>query len=581
MAVTDIQLVAEYLNNLEKKLDILRESYAENGGFEKLAAESAEAMNGGKYAAFISVCDINTRASVLRGAGDSPEEAWESACRAAREYVRKSGLMPAWVKSDVTVKSKRVSFAELEELIAKSRNEFFRRGISFDEDMQTALIEGEINGSRVITYKEHKIELTRVNKRLSACGLKTLSCFPEEVRLFDCRSFFIEDDTAYPLYESGNNCGRRIISKFDDKTALEVIETASQYLEMMVGLDGKFEYGYYPIFHKDIPGYNILRHTSSIWSLICSYRLTKDKFTLNQVQKAIGYMVANTFKKYPDRPDVTNTVYLAEETKGEVKIGGNAVAVIMLTEFMDAVGTDRYKTLCEELGNGILELFDKRDGSFFHVLNFPTLSPKDKFRTVYYDGEAAFALARLYGLTKDRKWLDAASLAADRFIREGYEKYRDHWVAYAINELTKYIPEDKYLSFGLKNANVNLDRIYKQDTTYHTYLELLCVTFELYSRIIDLGSECSYLGEFRAEKLVETIYHRADYMLNGYGYPEFVMYLKYPSCDRGGFFVRHDGFRIRIDDIQHFCGAYYSFYRNYGRLEEFRRAFGNAEHEDQ
>ena len=67
MAVSDPHVIAEFMNSLEKKLDILRESYAENGGFEKLAAESAEAMNGGKYAAFISVCDINTRAAVLRG----------------------------------------------------------------------------------------------------------------------------------------------------------------------------------------------------------------------------------------------------------------------------------------------------------------------------------------------------------------------------------------------------------------------------------------------------------------------------------------------------------------------------------
>ena len=290
-------------------------------------------------------------------------------------------------------------------------------------------------------------------------------------------------------------------------------------------------------------------------------------------------MVANTFKKYPDRPGVTNTVYLAEKSKGEVKVGGNAIAVIMLTEYMDATGSQRYRTLCEELGNGIMELFDKRDGSFFHVLNFPTLSPKDKFRTVYYDGEATFALARLYGLTGDKKWLDAAALSAERFIREGYEKHRDHWVAYAMNELTKHLPEDKYLSFGLKNANVNLDRIYNQDTTYHTYLELLCVTFEMYSRILEQGLECSYLEKFRAEKFVETIYHRADYMLNGYGYPEFVMYLKFPACDMGGFFVRHDGFRMRIDDIQHFCGAYYSFYRNYGRLEELRNSFNKAEHE--
>lgn len=162
MAVSDPHVIAEFMNSLEKKLDILRESYAENGGFEKLAAESAEAMNGGKYAAFISVCDINTRAAVLRGVGESPETAWDSACRNAREYVRKNGLNPAWVKSDITVRSEKVTFTKLEELIAKSRNEFFRRGISFDEGMHTALIEGEINGSRVITYKEHKIELLKI-----------------------------------------------------------------------------------------------------------------------------------------------------------------------------------------------------------------------------------------------------------------------------------------------------------------------------------------------------------------------------------------------------------------------------------
>ena len=32
MAVSDPHVIAEFMNSLEKKLDILRESYAENGG---------------------------------------------------------------------------------------------------------------------------------------------------------------------------------------------------------------------------------------------------------------------------------------------------------------------------------------------------------------------------------------------------------------------------------------------------------------------------------------------------------------------------------------------------------------------
>lgn len=562
--------MADFSNKLNEKLKLLNDSFR-----DFFAAAGASEYG---YAAFVSVCCTTERATVLRGIGDTPEAAWESACRSAMRFVQHGDLLPVWVKADITAQVERVTFAQLLEQVTGSRNEFFRRGISFDERLQTALIEAEINGNRVITYKQHTIELKRVNKYLAQCGLNTLTEFPENVLLFDCESRFCdENNTVYPLYGSGepdrNNYGRRVVHGVDDRLALEVISTSSDYLSMQVAMNGKFDYGYYPIYHKEIPGYNIQRHASSIWSLICAYRLTGDKFTLSQIQKAVGFMVRETFKKYPDKPGQDNTVYLADRVLDEVKLGGNALAVIMLTEFMDATGTDRYTQLVRELGNGILELFDRRDGSFFHVLNYPSLSPKDKFRTVYYDGEATFALCRLYGLTHDRKWLEAASMAADRFIREGYEKYRDHWVAYAMNELTKHLPEDRYLSFGLKNANVNLERIYKQDTTYHTYLELLCVTFELYSRITEQGLSCAYLEKFRARRFAETIFHRAEYMLNGYGYPEYVMYLKYPNMSLGAFFVRHDGYRIRIDDIQHFCGAYYSFYRNYDKLCKLKTGF--------
>ncbi|MGN1339637.1 MAG: glycosyl hydrolase family 88 [Oscillospiraceae bacterium] len=562
--------MADFSNRLYEKLELIRESYR---GFFENAGESEYG-----FAAFVSVCNTTERATVLRGNGDTPEAAWESACRSAMKFVQHGDFLPAWVKADITAAVERVSFTGLMEQVTRSRNEFFRRGISFDDRLQKALIEAEINGNRLITYKQHTIELKRVNRYLAQNGVNTLKEFPENVLLFDCESRFCgEDNVVHTLYGYGepdrNNYGRRVISGMDEKLALEVISTSSEYLSMQVAMNGRFDYGYYPIFHKEIPGYNIQRHASSIWSLICAYRLTGDRFTLGQIQKAIGFMVRETFKKYPDRPGQDNTVFLADRMLNEVKLGGNAVAIIMLTEFMDATGTDTYTKLVRELGNGILELFDQRDGSFFHVLNFPELSPKDKYRTVYYDGEAAFALSRLYALTREQKWLDAASLAVDRFIREGYEKYRDHWVAYAVNELTKYRPEDKYLCFGLKNANVNLDRIYRQDTTYHTYLELLTVTFELYSRIKEQGLECSYLEQFNTKKFVDAIYRRAEYMLNGYGYPEYVMYLKYPNQLLGAFFVRHDGYRIRIDDIQHFCGAYYSFYRNYDKLSQLRDSF--------
>lgn len=555
----------------EEKTAALRDKMLSGRSFEQYRAETSADVCG-NYAAFLSVCDTQNRAKVFRAADPDPRAAWEKVCAEAAKTVACSDLNPVWVKADILRRSAHANLGDVISEIAKGFHEFFRRGISFDGEMSTALIEAEINGNRVISYKEKTIELARVNKYLASQRLKTFAELPETVVLFDCESAFCDENgEAFSLYGEGLNCGRRVLDRFTDKTALEVISTSSEYLSMQVGLDGKFDYGYYPIFHKEIPGYNILRHSSSIWSLICAYRITEDAFTLRQAESAIGYMIKNSFYKYPSREGVDNTLYLADKTLNEVKIGGNAIAVIMLTEYMNAAGTDKYAKLCREYGNGILELFDSRDGSFFHVLNYPSLSPKDKFRTVYYDGETVFALGRLYSLTGNEMWLSAAKKAADRFIEQDYTQYADHWVAYAMNELTKHCPEDKYLSFALKNAQVNLRKIYRRATSYHTYLELLCVTFELYTRVLDEGLKCGYLEKFDEAYFVKTIFHRAEHMLNGYGYPEFVMYFRHPYVALGAFFVRHDGYRIRIDDIQHFCGAYYSLYRNYARLDEMRR----------
>lgn len=558
--------------DFNRKAELLKAKLLGKKAVEEVEKKIAPALcTEGLYTVFFSLCDTINRARVIRFSAESLSEAWHGACAAAVKFVSSKNYNPVWVKADYICKSEKISTSALIETISKGYNEFFRRGISFDDEMKTALIEAEINGNRVISYKEHTITLGQVNKYLPlACGQR-LSEIPDNVIVFDCKSAFCdESDNTYELYGKGNNCGRRILKKFDKSTALDVITTSSEYLSMQLDLSGKFEYGVYPIHHKVIPSYNILRHASSIWSLVCAYRITDDKFTLRQIECALGFLVRNSFYKYQKPRDEENTAFIADLEKREVKLGGNAVAIIVFTEYMNVTGSDRYKKLCVELGNGILELMDAATGEFTHVLDIPSLKVKDKTRTVYYDGEAVFALARLYGLTGDKKWLDAAASAVERFIREDYTKYRDHWIAYAMNEITKYMPEERYYEFALKNAQVNLKKIYNQKTTYHTYLELLCVTFELYSRIIENNTDVGYLAEFDADYFVKTIFHRADYMLNGYCYPEYVMYLKYPERILGAFFVRHDGYRIRIDDIQHFCGAYYSLYRNYEKLDKLR-----------
>lgn len=561
-----------YVLDFEKKAALLKEKLLSGKSFEEYEAKIAPSLcTKEMFTVFFSLCNTFSRAKVVRFTAPALSEAWYGAYKAAVRYISSKNYNAVWVKADIMCRSERISTQKLIDTISKGYHEFYRRGISFDNELKTAMLEAEINCNRVLSYNEKTVKPEQVNRYLySACGVK-LSELPEEVIVFDCRCAFCdENNDVHELYWYGNNCGRRVVKKFSKNHALDVITTSSQYLSSQLDFNGKFQYGIFPIYHREIPGYNILRHASSIWSLVCAYRITGDKFILKQVEGALGFLVRNSFYKYKKPRTEENTAYIADLEKMEVKLGGNGLAIILLTEYMNVTGSDKYVKLCKELGNGILELLDKETGEFTHVLSIPSLEVKTKMRTVYYDGEAVFALARLYGLTGEQRWLDAASTAVDRFIREDYTKYRDHWVAYSMNEITKHKPCEEYFAFALRNAQVNLKKIHDQKTTYHTYLELLCVTFELYDRVISENIKVDYLSEFDAEYFVETIFHRAHYMLNGYAYPEYAMYLKFPEKILGSFFVRHDGYRIRIDDIQHFCGAYYSLYRNYEKLDAIR-----------
>ena len=160
-------------------------------------------------------------------------------------------------------------------------------------------------------------------------------------------------------------------------------------------------------------------------------------------------------------------------------------------------------------------MLDQDSGEYYHVLDGEFIK-KEQFRTVYYDGEATFALCRLYSLTSDEKWLNAAKSAVEHFISADYVQYKDHWVAYSMNEITKYVDDERYYTFALRNAQENLDTIYNRDTTYHTYFELLMSTFEIYDRMIERGIHVDYLDNgFDLEYFLRTIYKRADHMLIG------------------------------------------------------------------
>lgn len=544
------------------------------------------------FLVFLSFSDGSTRADVVHGSGADIEEAFADAQQKAWSLIQKKHQRFRWLKADVVTEYAPADAKTLAYMIKEPGwNEFFRFGLSFDRSFRTALLEEELNGAKIPDYASGSISLADLNRYLKKAGRPALPKLPEFFLLFQTAGFFYDVDSAanaaattdadsvtntaasgcaIPLIPDGLSRGRREVRNFDAAAARSFVTAAASFLEKQVQPDGSFRYGYYPRFDRVIPGYNCMRHASTIWSLLCQYRMTKKASVLSLAARSIDYLLSHALV-YRD-PD---TAYLSEPLKDEIKLGGGGVLILAITEYLDLCSRDafpeqealrrRYTEIACALGNGILSLLNPETGEFSHVLNMD-FSLKERYRTVYYDGEAAYALCRLYRLTKEEKWLFYAGKAVDHFLAADYTRYRDHWVAYAMNEITRYVHRDDYDTFALRNARVNLNFLYKRETTYHTFLELLMVTFETYERILAENPGLPYLKEFDLPYFLRTIRVRADRMLNGFFFPEYAMYMRCPDKILGSFMVRHDGFRVRIDDIQHNISGFYLYYKNYSRL---------------
>ena len=508
---------------------------------------------------FFSISNAKEKAKIFVQTGNNIETVWDSLVNILRNYSLINDIDLKWIKVDIVCKIDKLDSAELRDRIRSKNTNFYRKGISFDPKFKVALLEAELNSNKIINYKADELNIERLSKYLRKYREIELVNIPDLIYEFSTISFFVDENyNFYELYTDDLNFGRRKIGTPSKNDIYKIIERSSAYLANNIDQEGKFTYGYFPTFDKIIENYNILRHSGALWSLLISYKITNDPKLLESIRNGIRYLIQDglVFKDH-------KTAYILERKANEIKLGGNAIAIILLISYMEDQKSDEYMNLVLCLGNGILELLSMDSGKYYHVLEYPGFVRKAEQRTIYYDGEATLALCKLFGITKDQKWLLAAKTSLDYFIDNNYIKYVDHWVSYSVNEFTKHSPEDKYLEFGLKNVYENIEWIFSRPTTYHIYSELLMQGYEIFNRARRNEHDIPTQLEFDYEKLITAIKYRLSYSLNAFFYPEYAMYFKNPERIVDSFFIRQSSFRVRIDDIQHFLGGLCQYYFHY------------------
>src|SRR5699024_11791330 len=99
---------------------------------------------------FMSIGNPEIRAKVEHVLADNLQKAMDRLRDKAQQLVRKNHVDPKWIKFDFVTHIQELSFTELVKQIAKTRRNYFRSGIAFDQDFRLAFLEQEINGNAMI-----------------------------------------------------------------------------------------------------------------------------------------------------------------------------------------------------------------------------------------------------------------------------------------------------------------------------------------------------------------------------------------------------------------------------------------------
>ena len=542
---------------LDEKLSLIEQKYFDTKEVKSVKDDEENII-------FISVGNSEKKAIVEGIYGGDFESVYNETKNKIKEEIRKNNYTIENVKIDLAKTIKQIPMKQFESLIKATAGDYLYKNdiiLDYENREDIMLIEGELNANRIIDYSKNKLDLDKLNEYLSSSGKKEVDYLPENVKVITHYSYICDDkNEVYELYNDNINVERRKLEEIKTEDIEEILTNSCNYLVNMIQDDGKFIYGYSAILNEKLESYNIVRHAGAIWALSAKCEVSEEN--KQKIESTIDYLISNS-----NDYDYEKKFIITSE-QGKSNLGANGLALVAICEYIDRFDDSKYLDIARKIGNGIIAM-QEDNGKLIHEINIDDLTTTREYVTEYYDNEATLALCKLYGITKDDKYLKSAEKSLQYFIKNDYANRGSHWFSYALNEVTKYVDREEYYTAGLQNIEVKLQNISSKRITSHTDFEMLLQGFELYDRILEKKLKIDELDKFPAKQFLTVIQNRANFQLNSYLYPEVAMYLEEPGKYQKTFYIRTDNFRIRIDDIQHSMFGYMRYKENKDKIENY------------
>jgi hypothetical protein len=231
-----------------------------------------------------------------------------------------------------------------------------------------------------------------------------------------------------------------------DDAVRDAAFAAGRYLARSVDSDGRFRYLVDAPTNRTLPGYDWPRHAGATYFLAQVASRSGDTQVAWAALRAAGWLRDHAMVRCGERRCIGDA--------NVVDVGSSALTVLAFVE-VARTGLDAGYALVVPLLTEFLRAQQRSDGEFMHLYDRAARSPIDT-QLLYYSGEAAFALARAYGLLHDAADLEASSRALDHLVSKAWTFFgsryywgEEHWTCQAMDELWDRAPNHSALRFCL------------------------------------------------------------------------------------------------------------------------------------
>ncbi len=231
------------------------------------------------------------------------------------------------------------------------------------------------------------------------------------------------------------------------------IRAAADYLRRETDADGRVTYEYLARQDRVRPGYNLLRHAGTIYSMLQAWRLRPDPGLLAAIKRGVRY-----FQLQLREDNAHPGEYFALEGR-LAKLGGAGLGLCMFVEMEKAQPGSVPEAILKGLALHIQRM-QKPSGAFRSFYDWDRQGIP-LHQSHFYPGEAILGLIRLYQLRGERSWLQSAIkgiryLMEERWSAAGLRLLvpPDAWLLQAIAELDRVSPDPKRRAYAFEIARL-------------------------------------------------------------------------------------------------------------------------------